>query len=121
MYFFGYNAHKEVMDFWTPENTDAKYPAWIDANGYDTMMQFDTHLLENASFMRLKNLQIAYNLPKAILGFQNVVKGFKVTLTGRNLLTVTKFGGIDPEVNSNLTTGNIGNSKQVLIGAEITF
>jgi hypothetical protein len=84
-------------------------------------MQFDTHLLENASFMRLKNLQIGYNFPKSLLGFQNVVKGLKITLTGRNLFTITDYEGIDPEVNSNLTLGKIGNSKQYLIGAEITF
>ena len=116
-YFFGYNSHKNVRDFWTPENTGAEYPNWDET----PMMQFDTHLLEKASFLRLKNLQIAYDFPKSLIGFQNVVKGFKLTLTGRNLFTITGYEGIDPEVNSNLTLGKIGNSKQFLIGAEITF
>ena len=115
--FFGYNASKDVRDFWTPENPNAKYPNWTD----DYVMQFDTHLLENASFMRLKNLQIGYSLPQSVLGFQNVVKGLKITLTGRNLFTITNYTGIDPEVNSNLTLGKIGNSKQFLVGAEVTF
>ena len=116
-FFFGYNSSKKVRDFWTPENPNAQYPNWADGS----MMQFDTHLLENASFMRLKNLQIGYDFPKSVLGFQNVVKGLKLTLTGRNLFTITDYNGIDPEVNSNLTLGKIGNSKQFLIGAEITF
>ena len=84
-------------------------------------MQFDSHLLENASFLRLKNLQVGYSLPKAILGWQNVVKDFKITFTGRNLLTATKYTGIDPEINSNLSYGVGGNSKQFLGGIEITF
>jgi len=116
-YFFGYNSSKEVRDFWTPENPNAAYPNWAEG----AMMQFDTHLLENASFLRLKNLQIGYDFPKSVLGFQNVVKGLKLTMTGRNLLTFTGYKGIDPEVNSNLTLGKIGNSKQLLFGAEITF
>lgn len=112
------NTHKSVSDFWTPDNTDAKYPDWSKG----TTMQFDTHLLENASFMRLKNLQVAYSLPERILAWSNgVLKGVKITFTGRNLLTFTKYSGIDPEINSNLTYGVAGNSKQFLGGLEITF
>ena len=116
--FLGKNTIKEVSDYWTPENRDAKYPDW--SKGY--VMQFDDHLLSNASFCRLKNLQIGYSLPKSWLNWTNgVMKGLKVTFTGRNLLTFTKFPGIDPEMNTNLTYGVAGNSKQYLGGIEITF
>ena len=111
------NYHKSVADFWTPENTDAQYPDW--SKGY--IMQFDTHMYENADFLRLKNLQVAYALPKKVLAGQNVLKGLKVTFTGRNLMTVTKYSGIDPEVAGNLTLGRLGNSKQYLFGLELTF
>ena len=111
------NYHKSVADFWTPENTDAKYPDW--SKGYT--MQSDTHMYENADFLRLKNLQVAYALPKKLLAGQNVLNGLKVTFTGRNLLTVTKYSGIDPEVAGNLTLGRLGNSKQYLFGLELTF
>ena len=111
------NYHKSVSDFWTPENTDAKYPDW--SKGYK--LEMDTHLYENASFLRLKNLQAAYNLPKRFLAGQNVLSGLKVTFTGRNLLTATKYSGIDPEVNSNVSLGRLGNSKQYLFGLELTF
>ena len=111
------NYHKAVADFWTPENTDAQYPDW--SKGY--IMQFDTHMYENADFLRLKNLQVAYALPKKLLAGQNVLNGLKVTFTGRNLLTVTKYSGIDPEVAGNLTLGRLGNSKQYLFGLELTF
>ena len=111
------NYHKSVADFWTPENTDAKYPDW--SKGY--IMQFDTHMYENADFLRLKNLQVAYSLPKKFLAGQKVLSGLKVTFTGRNLLTATKYSGIDPEVAGNLTLGRLGNSKQYLFGLELTF
>ena len=112
------NTSKSVSDFWTPTNRNAKWPNWADG----TVMQFDTHLLEDASFMRLKNLQAAYTLPSSLLAWSNgVIKGLKVTFTGRNLLTFTNYSGIDPEVNSNLTYGVAGNSKQILGGIEVTF
>lgn len=112
-----YNQRKSVNDFWTAENPDAKYPNWVE--GY--VLQFDDHLLENASFMRLKNLQIGYSLPESLLSRQNVVRGVKFTLTGRNMFTVTKYEGIDPEVDTNLVYGVTGNSKQYLFGLEVTF
>lgn len=113
----GYNTHKMVQDFWTPDNTDAKFPDWSKGQ----TMEFDTHLYENADFLRLKNLQIAYDLPRRFLGNQKVLNGLKVSFTGRNLMTLTKFTGVDPEVHGNLTYGRVGASKQYLFGLELTF
>ena len=48
-------------------------------------------------------------------------KDIKITLTGRNLLTFTKYTGIDPEVDNNLTMGLPGNTKQFLAGIELGF
>lgn len=115
--FPGYNQSKAVTDFWTPTNTDARFPDW--SQGYET--QFDTSLLEKASFLRLKTLQVGYRLPAGWLGWQKVVKGIQFTFTGRNLFTLTKYMGTDPEVNSNLVLGLPGNTKQLLGGVEITF
>ena len=112
-----YNQHKMVNDFWRADNKNAKFPDWSKGWG----MQFDSHLLENASFMRLKSLQIGYQLPKSLLSWQNVVEGLKFTFTGRNLFTVTKYTGIDPEVDGNITYGRLGNTKQVLFGVEVAF
>lgn len=111
------NMNKNVRNYWKPDNRHAKYPDW--SNGQT--MHFDSHLLQNASFMRLKNLSLAYQLPKQILGYQKLVKSVVFSVTGRNLLTFTKFKGMDPEVASNLTLGRPGNTKQLLFGAEITF
>ena len=115
--FFGYNQSKDVTDFWTPTHTDAKYPNWAD--GYT--MQFDSHLLQDASFLRLKSLIVSYTLPASWLGWQKAVKSVTLSFTGRNILTFTKYEGIDPEVDSNLTLGLPGNSKQFLGGIQIQF
>jgi hypothetical protein len=64
---------------------------------------------------------VAYTLPKRFLGTQKVVNGFKVAFTARNLFTLTNYSGIDPEVDSNVSLGIVGNSKQFLLGVELTF
>ena len=108
---------KDVNDFWTPENPNAKYPDWTKGE----TMHFDTQFYEDASFLRLKALQIGYSLPESLLKKQKVFKGIRVSFTGRNLLTATKYTGIDPEVDSNLSVGLPGNTKQFIGGIELTF
>ena len=110
------NTTKSVSDFWTEETPNAKWPDW--RKGY--VMQFDTHLIEDASFLRLKNLQVAYSFA-GLLKNVKAIRDIKLTFTGRNLFTCTKYTGIDPEVDSNLTFGIAGNSRQFMGGIEITF
>ena len=115
--FAGYNTYRGVSDYWTPENTDAAWPDW--SKGYT--MQFDTHLYENASFLRLKSLQVGVALPNKWLEAQKVFNSVRLTFTGRNLLTWTKYTGVDPEIDSNLSYGRPGATKQYLVGLEFSF
>ena len=108
---------KDISDFWTPANRNAKWPDWTKGE----TVQFDTHIYENASFLRLKALQVGYSLPESLLKNQKVFKGVRISFTGRNLLTATKYSGIDPEVDSNLSIGMPGNTKQFVAGLELTF
>jgi hypothetical protein len=87
----------------------------------ESPMQFDTHLLEDASFMRLKNLTVSYNLPKSWMRKTHFMGGCRVYFVGRNLLTFTKYEGYDPEVDSNVQLGNYPNTKQYSVGLELTF
>ncbi len=61
------------------------------------LMQFDTHLLENASFMRMKNLTVGYTLPPKVIQKTGVISNARIYFVGRNLLTVTKYKGYDPK------------------------
>lgn len=86
-------------------------------------MQFDTHLLENASFLRMKNISLSYTIPQNLLNKTGFIQGLRAYVTGRNLITITSkdFKGIDPEPDSNLTLGMVGNSKQFVFGLDFTF
>ncbi len=113
-----YNTMKDVSNFWTPTNTDAPWPDWSSG----AVMQFDTNLLENASFLRLKNLQVGYSFPDKLLNWSaGVLKGIKITFTARNLFTITNYTGLDPEPDRNVSLGVAGNSRQFLGGLELTF
>ena len=114
--FVGQLNQAVVMEnMWTTPGQITDIPA---AN---SAIQFDTHLIENASFMRLKNLTIGYNLPDNLLRKTGFIRGVRVFAVGRNLLTVTKYQGADPEVDSNLQLGKYPNTRQFSFGAEFTF
>ena len=83
--------------------------------------QFDTQWLENASFLRLKNLTVAYDLPKAWMKATGFISNFRITAQARNLFTITKYKGTDPEIMANVNLGSYPATRQYTIGAEITF
>jgi hypothetical protein len=71
--------------------------------------------------MRMKVATLSYNLPHSILEKTKVIQGIKLYVTGRNLLTFTKYPGVDPEPNSNLELGSYPNTKQIVGGLDVTF
>lgn len=117
----GFVQDKEVMDYWKKPLQDAKYPSLEYQRKYAEALSYDTRFLENASFMRLKNLTLGYTFQKNLIGKQKVFTGAKVYLTGRNLLTFTKYRGQDPEDNSNVSRGVNPNTKQFTLGVELSF
>ena len=109
------NQSVELLKMWQKPGDITRIPA---AN---EPLEFDTHLLENASFVRLKHLQVSYSLPKAWMQKTGFLAGARVYAIGRNLLTFTEYTGYDPEVDSNLQLGNYPNSRQYSFGIELTF
>lgn len=88
-----------------------------------TSAYFSRSYLEDGSFIRIKNIQIGYNLPK-IKGIANM----RVFMNAINLVTFTKYKGYDPEVsafeNANMRGVDLGSypqSRTVSIGANVTF
>ena len=110
-----FNQTTHMLDMWTTPGQVTDVPH------YSSPIQFDDHLVENASFMRLKNLTVQYALPKTVLKHLGDVQNINVFFTGRNLWTVTPFSGYDPEPDSNLVAFFYPNTRQIVFGAEITF
>ncbi|MBV9961974.1 MAG: TonB-dependent receptor [Parafilimonas sp.] len=91
------------LDTWSPENTNAKLPVYtqdaINSN-YDAIPS--SFFVENGSYVRLKTVQFGYTFPKT-----KAFKGLRVYVQGFNLITITKYSGLDPEVN-NGNPGTLG-------------
>jgi len=110
-----YNMASSMLKMWMKPGDKTNIPA---AN---VTRQPDTMFLEDASFVRLKFLQLSYTLPKNWLDATGFIKGAKIYLVGRNLLTITDYKGYDPEVNNTMTFGDYPNTRQYSIGAQLTF
>ena len=110
-----YNQSEEMLNIWTTPGQVTDIPAATE------QVQMDDHLLENASFCRLKKLTIGYDLPKSWVSKLGFVQGINVYATGRNLLTFTEYTGFDPEPDSNVIQFNYPNTREYIIGCEITF
>jgi len=94
----GNNQLKDIMgNYWTTENPDpnAKYPKISAA----TQITGSERFVEDGSYLRLKSLKFAYNLPVSKWGLK-IFDLAQVYVSGSNLLTFTKYTGLDPEVNS---------------------
>lgn len=115
--FTGYNQFATVNSFWKQPGDVATFPRV----GVTNWTQFDSRLIEDASFMRLKSLTVGVDLPASIMNRTGFMKGVKFYVTGRNLLTFTKYTGPDPEVDSNIGLGTNPNTRQVAVGLDLTF
>ena len=110
-----FNQSVDMLNIWTHPGQITDIPAY----GYD--IQFDDHLLSDASFLRMKTLTVQYELPKKWMAATRCLKGAKVFGIARNLFTITDFKGYDPEPDINLVQFNYPNTRQFVIGAELTF
>lgn len=99
----------EVADYWTPENPSNTTPRPSQQSGNTTFLvtKVSTRYLENADFLRLKNVSISYDLPSALTGKWRL-EAARVTLSGTNLLTFTNYTGLDPEASSNTSLLSAG-------------
>lgn len=85
------------LDYWTPENRDATLPRVSLTSTNNT--QNSTLWMRNASYFRLKNIQLGYDIPQSVLKKFGLQKAF-IYVNGQNLFTQTKFyQGYDPEIN----------------------
>ena len=108
--FASYNQSRRLLDRW-------KQPGDItDIPRHGVYTEFDSRLLEDASFLRLKNLMLSYNVGK--LAFIN---NLRIYIQAQNLLTFTNFSGLDPEGVANIYAAQYPMSRQFTFGLDINF
>jgi TonB-linked SusC/RagA family outer membrane protein len=115
-------------DHWTPENPNAKYPRAESSRYMWGDMPASSFWVKNGSFLRLKNINLSYSLPKSFLSKMNISQA-KALLTATNpFLLVDHIKDFDPElgINSGVAVGN-GNitryppMKSISLGLNFSF
>jgi len=113
----GYNRWDKILDAWSETNTGSDIPR-VQAN--DPNRNFATNsdwYLENGNYVRVKNLMIGYTFKK-LKGIENL----RVYVSGDNLLTFTKYSGMDPEVGGiGLDGGQFPVSRTYSAGLRLKF
>jgi hypothetical protein len=90
-----FNSGVAVLDRWTPTNPSNTVPR----PGVGTNVQVSSRFVEDGSYTRLKNLTLGYTLPADIIS--KAIAKVRIYVSAQNLITLTKYSGLDPEVGAN--------------------
>jgi TonB-linked SusC/RagA family outer membrane protein len=112
------NASKHAMfsgiDYWTPSNPDAEYRV------PGTKGAIDPSTYRDRSFIRLQDVSLSYNFNPFLLN-KIGLKGAKVYVSGKNLLTLTKWKGWDPETGQGYNTAGVPVMRGYSLGLDLSF
>lgn len=104
-----------IKNWWTPDNpTNDWYMNALDANVQEG---YTAAPYENAGFVRVKDITLSYDFPKDVLGALRLSK-LQLYASGKNLITITDFGGLDPELNNQW---DIPLQKEFSLGLNLEF
>lgn len=109
----GVNMAEAVKDRWAHDNPNGKYPTSI-MNPYERSSDF---WLENANFLRCKNITLGYTFPK-LKGLDKVISNLRVYGDVQNPFVITKYSGVDPETDS---MAAYPTQLTVSFGVDVTF
>jgi TonB-linked SusC/RagA family outer membrane protein len=110
---------KDVLNVWTPAH-ETNFPASYDAAN-------SSRYVYNASFIKLKNISLSYQLPEKILNSLKI-SYLEIYVSGQNIITLTRFPGYDPEVTNEINAmtqgselGEVPNPKTFTFGFKLGF
>ena len=111
-----------VAGMWTEENPyNAKYPKiYFGTLGGTKNTRTNSYFLQNTSYFRLKNLTVGYTLPKVLTDKIHLQK-VRFYFSGDNLLTFTKYEGLDPERSGDGTLTQYPQNRICSIGVDVEF
>lgn len=84
------------LNRWTPENPSNKYPSFVNPLSQGSRI-VNSLTVEDASYIRLKNVRLSYNFSPELLG--DTIRSAQIYITGTNLKTWSSYSGFDPAVN----------------------
>lgn len=123
--FQGAKSNIALYDSWTPTHQNAKAPIQEVDGSFSTNNIPNSYYVENGSFLRLRNLQVGYSFEPKMLKSVGIDK-LRLYLAGANLITITKYTGVDPEITGTSTDfgvdrGNYSPNRTYLLGVQVKF
>ncbi|WP_420146828.1 SusC/RagA family TonB-linked outer membrane protein [Spirosoma sp.] len=118
------NASKDLLNRWTPANTNTD----VKAAYQDPAITISDRFIEDATYYRLKNVSFGYNLPKALLS-RAKISNLRIYVSAQNAATWTNYTGYDPEVslngqsliNKGVDSGVYPNNKSYQVGLSLSL
>lgn len=107
---------RELIDNQWQKAGDVKF---FQSSSYDR--GFTSSDLEDAKFLRLRNVNLAYSFQSIRAAGKNIVKGGRFYIQGQNLAIWSPWRGLDPEDNNNISLNEYPNPKAVVVGLDINF
>jgi hypothetical protein len=107
--FNGAISKRVALDSWTPTHTNTNVPILTTVSGFSNTTVVNSYYVESGSFFKCKQLQIGYTLPVSVLKRVGVDR-FRVYVQAANLFTITKYDGLDPELQSSANISYQGGS-----------
>jgi len=101
--FVGGLSQDALYNSWTPTNTGARLPM---LDGAAHSQEASTAFIEDGSFLRMKSLRLGYTIPQSVLD-RLKMKSVRLYVQATNLFTLTKYRGLDPELDSSGMTMGI--------------
>ncbi|MGH2563568.1 MAG: SusC/RagA family TonB-linked outer membrane protein, partial [Ginsengibacter sp.] len=108
------NSSAKTLDRWTVTNPSISIPRAVYGDPAQANRISD-RFVENAGYLRLKNLQVGYSLPAALMKKLDFIKNFRIYVSAINLFTITNYTGYDPE------NDLVPPTRQFLAGLNLNF
>jgi tonB-dependent receptor plug len=106
------------LDYWKNPGDNTRHPK---INTTTFVNSSDARMIQDASFMRLKNITLSYSLPKEVIKQIKFFEGVRLYATARNIFTLTKYEGADPEYTNPISSGGYPPSRQFTLGVDVNF
>ncbi|MBL7885810.1 MAG: SusC/RagA family TonB-linked outer membrane protein [Flavobacterium sp.] len=113
------NMSADILNAWTPDNTNTDIPS-LDAANFDLAGDLSDKWLKDASYLRLRNVSLGYDFNKKLLD-KTFLKGLKLFVQGENLYTWTKWRGMDADSGEATNLGRFPAPRTISFGVNVEF
>ena len=114
--FGDFNQSADILNHWKEPGDNVHHPVY----GTVPASIFDTRFLENASYLRLRNLSLSYMLPSAVAERMQL-RNIRLYLQGQNLWTLTGYSGFDPEYPYNTEMASYPATRTTTLGIDLSL